>query len=112
MLIRAVLCGTSGMGARDGEYANQWGGGARVLVTGVSKAGLDSAQKEIGKHAFVVESDARSLTGIDTLASRVKSEFGTFDLRCVSAGFSLPTPLDGAGLQFTTRESANARLPG
>jgi NAD(P)-dependent dehydrogenase (short-subunit alcohol dehydrogenase family) len=68
--------------------------GARVLVTGLSKAGLDSAEKEIGKHAIVLASDARSLTDIDALASRVKSEFDTFDLLSVSAGFSIPTPLE------------------
>jgi enoyl-[acyl-carrier-protein] reductase (NADH) len=57
-------------------------------VTGLSKAGLESAQKEIGKDSIVVSSDARSLTDIDALASRVKAEFGTFDLLSVSAGFS------------------------
>ena len=49
-------------------------GGARVLVTGRSQVGLDSAQKELGKGALVVSSDARSLTDIDALASRVKVE--------------------------------------
>jgi len=62
-------------------------------VTGLSKAGLESAQNEIGKHVIVVSSDARSLTDIDALASRVKAEFDTFDLLSVSAGFSIPTPL-------------------
>jgi NAD(P)-dependent dehydrogenase (short-subunit alcohol dehydrogenase family) len=42
----------------------------------------------------VVSSDARSLTDIDALASRVKTEFDTFDLLFVNAGFSIPTPLD------------------
>jgi hypothetical protein len=31
-----------------------------TLVTGLSKAGLESAQKELGKGAVVVSSDARS----------------------------------------------------
>ena len=69
-------------------------GGARVLVTGRSKAGLDSAQKELGKDAIVVSSDARSLTDIDTLATRVKAEFGTLDLLFVNAGFSAFAPLE------------------
>ena len=69
-------------------------GGARVLVTGLSKAGLESAQKEIGKQAIVVSSDARSLKDIDALASQVKAEFDTFDLLSVSAGFSIPTPVE------------------
>jgi len=69
-------------------------GGARVLVTGRSQAGLDSAQEEIGKDAVVVSSDARSLTDIDALASRVKAEFDTFDLLFVNAGLGLFDPLE------------------
>jgi len=63
-------------------------------VTGRSQAGLESAQKELGNNAIVASSDARSLTDIDVLASRVKAEFDTFDLLFVNAGFSIPTPLE------------------
>ena len=58
--------------------------------------GLESAQKELGKDAIVVSSDARSLTDLDALAIRVMAEFGTgtFDLLFVNAGFSIPAPLD------------------
>ena len=87
-----IIGGTSGMGLATAKMLID--GDARVMVTGLSKAGLDSAQKEIGKQAIVVASDARSLTDIDALASRVKSEFGTFDLLSVSAGFSIPTPVE------------------
>src|SRR5690242_13942801 len=66
-----IIGGTSGMGLATAKLLIE--GGARVLVTGRSKAGLQSAEKEIGKHAIVVESDARSLTDIDALASRVRS---------------------------------------
>jgi NAD(P)-dependent dehydrogenase (short-subunit alcohol dehydrogenase family) len=68
-------------------------GGARVVVTGRSKAGLESAQKELGKGAAVVSSDARSLTDIDALASKVKTEFDTFDLLFVNARLSTRAPL-------------------
>ena len=37
----------------------------------------------------MVSSDARSLTDIDALASQVKTEFDTFDLLFVNAGFSI-----------------------
>ena len=67
--------------------------GCAVLVTGRSQAGLESAQKELGKNALVVSSDARSLTEIDALATRVKAEFDTFDLLFVNAGFSIRAPL-------------------
>src|SRR5271167_2308067 len=87
-----IIGGASGMGLATAKMLLD--GGARVLVTGLSKAGLESAQKELGKGALVVSSDARSLTDLDALASRVKADFDTFDLLFVNAGFSIPTPLD------------------
>ena len=90
---RAVIIGgTSGMGLATAKML--LGGGARVLVTGRSQAGLELAQKELGNDAIVVSSDARSLTDIDALASRVKAEFDTFDLLFVNAGFSTLAPLE------------------
>ena len=50
--------------------------------------------KELGNGAIVVSSDARSLTDIDALASRVKAEFETFDLLFANAGFGGRAPLD------------------
>ena len=85
-----IIGGTSGMGLATAKMLLN--GGARVLVTGLSKAGLESAQNELGKAAIVVSSDARSLT--DALASRVKAEFDTFDLLFVNAGFSIRAPLE------------------
>jgi NAD(P)-dependent dehydrogenase (short-subunit alcohol dehydrogenase family) len=87
-----IIGGTSGMGLGTAKMLLD--GGARVLVTGRSKEGLESAQKELGNDAVVVSSDARSLTDLDALASRAKAEFGTIDLLFVNAGFSIPTPLD------------------
>jgi NAD(P)-dependent dehydrogenase (short-subunit alcohol dehydrogenase family) len=66
-----IIGGTSGMGLATAKMLLD--AGARVLVTGRSEAGLDSAQKELGKKAIVVSSDARSLTDIDALASRVNT---------------------------------------
>ena len=87
-----IIGGTSGMGLATAKMLLD--GGARVLVTGRSQAGLESAQKELEKDALVVSSDARSLTDIDALASRVKAEFDTFDLLFVNAGFSIRAPLE------------------
>jgi len=87
-----IIGGTSGIGLATAKML--MAGGARVLVTGRSQAGLDSAQKELGSGALVVSSDARSLTDIDALAARAKAEFGTLDLLFVNAGFSTFAPLD------------------
>ena len=95
---RAVIIGgTSGMGLATAKMLLE--GGARVLVTGRSRAGLDSAEKALGTGALVVSSDARSLTEIDALASRAKAEFGSFDLLFVNAG-----------LGFSPRSRARPRL--
>jgi NAD(P)-dependent dehydrogenase (short-subunit alcohol dehydrogenase family) len=85
-----ILGGTSGMGLATAKKLLD--GGARVLVTGRSQAGLDSAKQELGTDALVVSSDARSLTDIDALAAQVKAEFGAIDLLFVNAGFSTPAP--------------------
>jgi NAD(P)-dependent dehydrogenase (short-subunit alcohol dehydrogenase family) len=87
-----IIGGTSGMGLATAKMLLD--GRARVLVTGRSQGGLDAAQQELGKDAIVVSSDARSLTDIDALASRVKAEFDTFDLLFVNAGFSIRAPLE------------------
>src|SRR3984957_1837817 len=87
-----IIGGASGMGLATAKMLMD--GGARVLVTGRSQTGLESAQKELGKDALVVSSDARSLTDIDALASKVKAEFDTFDLLFVNAGFSIRAPLE------------------
>jgi NAD(P)-dependent dehydrogenase (short-subunit alcohol dehydrogenase family) len=87
-----IIGGTSGMGLATAKMLLD--GGARVLVTGRSKEGLESAQKELGNDAIVVSSDARSLTDLDALAARVKAEFDTFDLLFVNAGFSIRAPLE------------------
>src|SRR3984957_14112092 len=87
-----IIGGASGMGLATAKMLMD--GGARVLVTGRSQTGLESAQKELGKDALVVSSDARSLTDLDTLASRVKAEFDTIDLLFVNAGFAIRAPFD------------------
>jgi NAD(P)-dependent dehydrogenase (short-subunit alcohol dehydrogenase family) len=90
---KAVITGgISGMGLATAKMLID--GGARVLVTGRSQAGLESARQELGNDALVVSSDARSLTDIDALASRVKAEFDTFDLLFVNAGLGLFAPLE------------------
>ena len=82
-----IVGGTSGMGLATAKMLLD--GGARVLVTGLSKAGLESAQQEIGKHAIVVSSDARPLTDIDALRARPRghSVFGA----TLAIGAELPT---------------------
>jgi NAD(P)-dependent dehydrogenase (short-subunit alcohol dehydrogenase family) len=87
-----IIGGTTGIGFATAKMLMK--GGASVLVTGRSQAGLESATKELGKGALVVSSDARSLTDIDVLASRAKAEFDSIDLLFINAGFSTFAPLE------------------
>ena len=87
-----IIGGTSGIGLATAKSLVQ--GGARVLVTGRSQGGLDTARKDLGERALVVSSDAGSLTDIDALASRVKAEFGVFDFLFVNAGAGRFAPFE------------------
>jgi NAD(P)-dependent dehydrogenase (short-subunit alcohol dehydrogenase family) len=87
-----IIGGTSGIGLSTAKMLVN--GGARVLVTGRSQGGLETAQKELGDGALVVSSDAASLTDIDALAARAKAEFDTFDLLFVNAGVGLFAPFE------------------
>ena len=105
-----IIGGTSGIGLATAKMLVDRG--ARVLVTGRSQAGLESAQKELGKGGIAVSSDARSLTDLDALASRVNEEFDTFDLLFVNAGFSLFAPLENTTeATFDEMFNLNAKGP-
>jgi NAD(P)-dependent dehydrogenase (short-subunit alcohol dehydrogenase family) len=88
-----ITGGTSGMGLATAKLLVSQG--ARVLVTGRTRATLESARDALGSHAIVVQSDAASLADIDSLVERVKSEFGTLDLLFVNAGLPRYVPFDG-----------------
>lgn len=67
-------------------------GGARVLITGRSRATLDGARERLGNNALTVRGDVASLPDLELLADRVKAEFGTADALFVNAGITRMTP--------------------
>jgi NAD(P)-dependent dehydrogenase (short-subunit alcohol dehydrogenase family) len=77
-----ITGGTSGIGLATAEMLVR--GGARVLVTGRSPAGLDTARTRLGPDAVVVAHDA--VSGADDLVERAAAELGGVDLLVLNAG--------------------------
>jgi len=90
---RAVITGgTSGIGLAAAKLLLDEG--VRVLVTGRTKATLDSAREELGPMAMALKCDTASFTDIDDLAARVKSEFGSLDALLICAGVTRFVPFE------------------
>ena len=119
-----ITGGASGMGLATAKLLLNHG--ARVLITGRADATLNSAREELGPDAIVVKSDAASLPDIDTLAARVKSEFGTLDALLICAGQTRFAPFESVteamydellavntkGAYFTVQKLASLMIEG
>lgn len=87
-----ITGGTSGFGFATAKLLVD--AGARVLVTGRTRATLDAARERLGENAIAVHSDAAAMPDIDALADRVKAEFGTVDALFVNAGITRFAPFE------------------
>ncbi|WP_236792256.1 SDR family oxidoreductase [Amycolatopsis sp. GM8] len=79
-----ITGGSSGVGLATAKLFA--GGGARVLISGRTRATLDSAHEQLGESAVTVLGDVASLSDVDALAGRAKAEFGLVDALFVNAG--------------------------
>lgn len=87
-----ITGGTSGFGFTTAKLLVD--GGARVMITGRTRATLESARERLGDNAIAVHSDAAAMPDIDALADRVKAEFGTVDALFVNAGITRFAPFE------------------
>ncbi len=90
---RALITGgTTGIGlAVARHFLNE---GARVAVTGVNPATLDTARKELGADARVIASDAGSVAAQQTLAKEIQEAFSGLDVLVVNAGIAQLNGID------------------
>jgi NAD(P)-dependent dehydrogenase (short-subunit alcohol dehydrogenase family) len=88
--VAVVTGGSSGIGlATAKELIAE---GARVIITGRNKKGVEDAAKEIGATGFV--SDQSNLSDIDALATKTKAEFGKIDILVINAGVYSIVPFE------------------
>lgn len=93
-----ITGGTTGIGF---ETAKQFvAEGARVIITGQNEERLQAAARELGSNVIPVTADVRNLSNLDTLAERVKAEFGGLDILFANAGIGFFAPLESIDEQF------------
>ena len=83
---RALITGgTSGIGLETARRFLEEG--ARVAITGLSKAALDAARKELG-NVIVIEADAGDAADQRKVAEEIRKAFGKLDVLFINAGLS------------------------
>ena len=81
---RALITGgTSGIGLETARRFLEEG--ARVAITGLSKATLDAARKELGD-VIPIEADAADVPNQGKVAEEIRTVFGQLDVLFVNAG--------------------------
>lgn len=87
-----VTGGTTGIGfASAQQFVNE---GARVIITGRDKGRLAEAAETLGANAIAVTADVQSLSDLDALASKAKSELGRIDVLFANAGLGVFAPIE------------------
>jgi NAD(P)-dependent dehydrogenase (short-subunit alcohol dehydrogenase family) len=88
---RALITGgTSGIGLETARRFLEEG--ARVAITGLNKAGLDAARKELGD-VLVIESDAGNAIDQDKVVEEIRKAFKQLDVLFINAGIVDLKPL-------------------
>ena len=93
-----ITGGTTGIGFATAKLFIEEG--ARVIVTGRNEAGLQNAIAQLGGNAIAIKADVKSLSELDTLAARVREEFGKLDILFANAGIGYFSPLEQVDEQF------------
>ena len=82
--VAVVTGGSSGIGLGIAKrFAAE---GARVAITGRSKASLDKAVAEIGNGALGIQGDVSQLRDLDRIFETVREKLGRIDILVANAG--------------------------
>ena len=102
--VAVITGGTTGIGlATAKQFVAE---GAKVVVTGRNESTLKAAERELGKGAVVLKSDASKQEEIGKLVQAVRERFGKVDVLFVNAGIAKFAPLDQVNEQFFDEQFA------
>ena len=82
--IALITGGSSGIGLATAKLFQEEG--ARVIVTGRSKEGLEKVPKELGSQVSALQSETSKLDEIDKLMQHAREKYGRIDILFVNAG--------------------------
>jgi NAD(P)-dependent dehydrogenase (short-subunit alcohol dehydrogenase family) len=84
--------------------------GAKVFVTGHSKAGIEEARKQLPKDVEVLSSDTANMDDVRALAQTIKAKAGAVDVLFVNAGIARFLPIESVTPQlFDEQFNINVR---
>lgn len=88
--VALITGGNSGIGLATAKLFKEEG--AKVIITARSKETFEKAQKELGAHFDVIQTDVSKIEDLDRLYAHVKNKYGKFDILFANAGIANWSP--------------------
>jgi NAD(P)-dependent dehydrogenase (short-subunit alcohol dehydrogenase family) len=106
--VALITGGTTGIGLATAKLFHAEG--AKVFVTGRSKAGIEEARKQLPKDVEVLSSDTANMDDVRALAQTIKAKAGAVDVLFVNAGIARFLPIESVTPQlFDEQFNINVR---
>ena len=106
--VALITGGTTGIGLATAKLFHAEG--AKVFVTGHSKAGIEGARKQLPKDVEVLSSDTANMEDVRALAQTIKAKAGAVDVLFVNAGIARFLPIESVTPQlFDEQFNINVR---
>ncbi len=106
--VALITGGTTGIGLATAKLFHAEG--AKVFVTGHSKAGIEEAGKQLPRDVVVLSSDTASMDDVRALALAIKERAGGVDVLFVNAGIARFLPIESVTPQlFDEQFNVNVR---
>jgi NAD(P)-dependent dehydrogenase (short-subunit alcohol dehydrogenase family) len=106
--VALITGGTTGIGLATAKLFHAEG--AKVFVTGHSKAGIEDARKQLPKDVEVLSSDTANMDDVRALAQTIKAKAGAVDVLFVNAGIARFLPIESVTPQlFDEQFNINVR---